>query len=132
MAICLKDVQDYVQRSKDALKVAATMITHQYWSDTVSKAYYAMFYVANAILLTKEISVSKHSAVISIFGEQFAKTNVIDRRFHREFIDAFDDRQKSDYGPRVLITPEDARHRLKAANEFVDAAINYLQKEGWL
>ena len=60
------------------------------------------------------------------------KSFVIDRRFHREFIDAFDDRQKSDYGPRVLITPEDARHRLKAANEFVDAAINYLQKEGWL
>jgi len=82
MAICLKDVQDYVQRSKDALRVAATMITHQYWSDAVSKAYYAMFYVANAILLTKGISVSKHSAVISIFGEQFAKTNFI---FFREY-----------------------------------------------
>ena len=132
MAICLKDVQDYIQRSKDALEVAATMITHQYWSDAVSKAYYAMFYAANAIILTKGISASKHSAVISIFGEQFARTNVIDRRFHREFIDAFDNRQTADYSPRVLITPEDARNRLKAANEFVDAVINYLQKEGWL
>ena len=27
MEICLKDVQDYVQRSKDALEVAATMIS---------------------------------------------------------------------------------------------------------
>lgn len=132
MEICLKDVQDYIQRSKDTLEVAATMITHQYWADAVSKAYYAMFYAANAIILTRGISVSKHSAVISIFGEQFARTNVIDRHFHREFIDAFDDRQTADYSPRVLITEEDARNRLKLANEFVDAVINYLQKEGWL
>ncbi len=40
----------------------------------VSHFYYAMFYLAEALLLTKGLRFSKHSAVIAAFGEHFAKT----------------------------------------------------------
>ncbi len=39
----------------------------------VSRAYYAMFYTAQAFLLGRERRFSKHSAVIAAFGQEFAK-----------------------------------------------------------
>jgi uncharacterized protein (UPF0332 family) len=35
---------------------------------TTSRAYYSMFYVAEAFLLEKGLALSKHSAVIAAFG----------------------------------------------------------------
>lgn len=39
----------------------------------VSRAYYAMFHAAEAILLTKDMKFKKHSAVISAFNRVFCK-----------------------------------------------------------
>jgi uncharacterized protein (UPF0332 family) len=39
-----------------------------------ARAYYAMFYVAEALLLGDGLSYSRHSGVAAVFGEHFAKT----------------------------------------------------------
>ena len=41
-----------------------------------SRAYYAMFYLAEALLLTLRLTFSKHSAVIAAFGQHFVKTGL--------------------------------------------------------
>ena len=46
-----------------------------------SRAYYAMFYVAEALLNERDHHFRKHSAVHSAYGEEFAKTEVLDPRF---------------------------------------------------
>lgn len=38
-----------------------------------SRAYYAMFYLAQAVLLSDGMAFSKHSAAIGAFGEHFVK-----------------------------------------------------------
>jgi len=45
------------------------------YDSTVSRVYYAMFFVVEALLLTKNIKVKTHSGLISKFGENFIKTN---------------------------------------------------------
>ena len=40
----------------------------------VSRAYYAMFYTAQAFLLRGQRRFSKHSSVIDAFGQEFRKT----------------------------------------------------------
>ena len=47
-----------------------------------------MFYIAEAFLVGENLSFSKHSAVISKFGELFARTSKIDPKFHRYLINA--------------------------------------------
>jgi len=48
---------------------AAQVLLHNGYSDyAAARAYYAMFYVAEAFLEGEGLSFSKHSAVISAFG----------------------------------------------------------------
>lgn len=48
-----------------------------------SRAYYAAFYAMEAVLLTKKLSFSKHSSVISAFNQYFVKTNIFPKEFSK-------------------------------------------------
>lgn len=89
---------------------------------SVSRAYYAMFYIAEALLLKKGLSFSKHSAVISAFGEHFAKPRVLDPTFHQYLREAFADRQVGDYSFQESITDADARLQIDRAKAFLETA----------
>jgi uncharacterized protein (UPF0332 family) len=125
-----REAERYLARAEQALGAARTLAKHGYLADALSKAYYAMFYAASAMLSTEELSVSKHSAVIALFGERFAKPGRIDPGLHRMLIDMFDERQVADYGVEIEITPKQAEAGLCAASEFVEAIQSYLRSEG--
>jgi uncharacterized protein (UPF0332 family) len=78
-----------------------------------------MFYVAEAFLLWKGLTFSKHSAVISAFGREFAKTGQVPEEFHRYLVDAQEARNISDYQPVSHITEEVARLHISRAEEFL-------------
>lgn len=67
-----------------------------------ARAYYTMFYVAQAILLEVNLSFSKHSAVIVAFGREFIKTGKIPPEFHRYLIEAQEARLTADYDTMTL------------------------------
>ncbi len=58
------------------------------YADAASKAYYAMFSAAQALLRAHNFEVMKHSEVASILGREFAKTGRLDARFHRMLLQA--------------------------------------------
>ena len=47
------------------------------------RAYYAMFYAAEALLNEKGLEFSKHIRVHAAFGQHFAKRKILDPKFHR-------------------------------------------------
>ncbi len=47
----------------------------------VGRAYYAMFYVAEAVLKAKGLRYSKHSGVHAAFGERVVKTGEMEPRY---------------------------------------------------
>lgn len=67
------EVKKLIQKSKRSLKAAENLFRDKDYDFAVSRAYYAMFYAAEALLLTKNLSFSKHSGVISGFWEHFVK-----------------------------------------------------------
>ncbi|MCH7778431.1 MAG: HEPN domain-containing protein [Gemmatimonadetes bacterium] len=94
-----------------------------------SRAYYAMFTAAEAILLSKDLSFSRHSAVIAAFGQHFAKTGLVPVHLHRAILTAQEDRQAADYGGDREVTRDDAERHIGNAEEFVRTARSYLEKE---
>jgi uncharacterized protein (UPF0332 family) len=56
-----------------------------------------MFYVAQALLLEEKLTYSRHSAVISAFGQRLAKTGGVPAAFHRYLIEAQESRDIADY-----------------------------------
>jgi len=87
-----------------------------------SRAYYAMFYLAEAVLLCKGLLFSSHGGVQSAFGQHFGKTALIDPKFHRYLIDAYKTRTRSDYEARSEITEAQAAEEIAHAEEFLAAA----------
>ena len=58
---------------------------------------YAAFYAIEAILLTKDLVFSKHSAVIGAFSQHFVKTAIFPKEFTRLISRLFRQRQLGDY-----------------------------------
>lgn len=72
------DVRLYLERARVDLLAAESNIQQGFHSVAISRAYYAMFYAASALLASKGLSRSKHSGVHSAFGEQFVKAGLIE------------------------------------------------------
>lgn len=99
--------------------VAQELYGHAHDADAVSKAYYVMFYAALALLREHDITASKHSAVISVLGRDFAKQGVLDPRFHKMIIKAQQDREAADYDVFKSISHEVANRRVVEAGAFL-------------
>ncbi len=100
------------------------------YESSVSRAYYAMFYATEAMLLAEGLSFSSHKGVISAFGEHFVKTGVFPREMGRELNRAFEKRQLSDYEYTFVIAKDEAEQLLAQAKEFVSQAIQHMRAEG--
>ena len=86
------EVDLYLEYARRDLKAAEANLNMEFLHISVSRAYYAMFYTANALLLSRGISVRKHEGVLSSFAENFVKTGRIDRKFSKMLHKAFDAR----------------------------------------
>jgi len=94
-----------------------------------SRAYYGCLYTAEALLLSKGLSYSRHSQVVAQFGRHFAKTEELDARYHRLLIEAFGLRQAADYSAAPeTVGEEDAEHTIREGKRFLDAARDYLKR----
>ncbi len=93
----------------------------------VSRAYYAAFYLAEVLLNTLGRSFSSHRAVISAFGQEFAKTGRLDVRFHRLLISAFEKRQRADYLADAGLDDAEVAQLIADVESFASAARTWLQ-----
>lgn len=125
------DIPQLMQRAQRSLDAARLLADSGYAADAVSRAYYAMFYAATALLHSEDIAVSKHSAVIAQVGQRFARTGRISTELHRSLIDMFDERQMADYAG-ASFTQERAETAWGTAHDFVIAVERYLSSEGFL
>ena len=116
-----------LEKAARAIAAADSLLARGDADFAAGRAYYAMFYVAEALLNERGLGFSRHTAVHASFGEQFAKTGQLHPKFHRWLIDAFDKRIEGDYGTDVRVTSEDVTRMLAQAREFLQQARQLLQ-----
>ena len=92
----------------------------------VSRAYYAMFYVAETFLLGQGRSFSRHAAVIAAFGAQFAKTGLVPVEFHRYLIEGQSKRNVGGYHIGPSMTEAQAAEQIGQAEQFLALAARLL------
>lgn len=84
-----------LDKAERSLSAARLLLDQEHHDFAISRAYYAMFYVAEGLLASLGKAYSSHAAVIAAFGREFAKTGRLDSKFHRWLIDAQDLRNAS-------------------------------------
>ena len=116
-----------LEKAARAIEAAKTLLKTGSTDFAAGRAYYAMFYIAEALLLEKGLSYSKHSAVHASFGKMYAKDGIVDPKFHRWLLDAFDQRIIGDYGVEAVITQADVEQMIEHAKELLATARRILQ-----
>jgi len=91
-----------------------------------SRAYYAMFYAAEALLLNDGLTFKKHSAVIAAFAEHYTRTGRLAEHLHRFFIDAQNARLSGDYMSEIDISAQEVQAQIDHAREFVTTVTKFL------
>jgi uncharacterized protein (UPF0332 family) len=119
-------VKELIEKAHQSLEAAKLLFDEGFIDFSASRAYYTMFYTIEALLLSQNLSFSKHSAVISAFGKKFIKSGIFDARFHRYIMDAFDLRNKGDYGAMHAVPKEKADQLISDAADLFDAVKSWL------
>ena len=125
-------IESLVEKSDRYLHSAALLRDVEDFDSAASRLYYAMFYCAEALLLTKELSFSKHRGVIAGFGQHFVKTGDLPAEMHQWLREAFDKRQLGDYASPSSLEEEDALDLQEKAERFVQRAKEFLGQKGML
>ena len=61
----INEINANLKRAETSIKAAKDMIEKEYYDIAASRAYYAAFYAASALLLKENIDTNKHSGVIA-------------------------------------------------------------------
>ncbi|MGB3693182.1 MAG: HEPN domain-containing protein [Spirulinaceae cyanobacterium] len=111
-----------LDKATRSLEVARKINEDGYPDFSASRAYYSMFYIAEAFLLKEGLSFSKHSAVIGAFGREFASKKRLPVEFHRYLIEAETMRLQGDYNTDANITKDDAKELIEQAETMLEFA----------
>lgn len=111
-----------LNKAKESIKAAKILLNNDLADFATTRAYYAMFYIAQAFLLKEGLSYSSHAGVISAFGKEFAKTKRIPVNFHRYLIEAQQKRTEADYNLKPNITKKEADEIINKAEQLLDFA----------
>jgi len=114
--------KNLILQAKESLSAAKLLHREGYYGFAAARAYYTMFYIAEAFLLDKDLAFSKHSGVHAAFGEHFSKTGIVPPEFHRYLIRGMEVRHIGDYSLRENISPEESADQISNAEQFIALA----------
>ncbi len=117
---------DLLLKATQSVSAAKVLLENNYPDYAASRAYYGMFYIAQAFLIGENMSFSSHAGVISAFGRDFARTGKVPIEFHRFLIDAQDLRNTGDYGLLNAVSLEQANEQIINAEKFIQLAENLI------
>jgi len=111
-----------LSKAHDSVRAAKLLADAGLYDFVVSRAYYAMFYVAEAFLLGRGLSFSRHAGVIAAFGERFAKTGIVSVELHRYLIEGQDKRNVGDYQIGPGLPDIQAAEQIARAEQYLHLA----------
>ncbi len=123
----MKEIEDLMEKAKRFLRSAEILFHDGDYDSCVSRCYYAMFFMTEAVLFFKGVRASSHKGIIRLFGEHFVKTNIFKEEMGKALTRAYDLRQKGDYSTGFVVAEKEAKKNLERAKSFVTEVENYLK-----
>lgn len=119
-------IQQDITNSHDELESARILYREHKYRQALSRAYYAIFYAATAILTTKHIRRAKHSGVQSAFGQFLVKPHLIEEEYGSIYARVREARELSDYERGFVPLAEFTLAKIEDTEKFVARIEKYL------
>ena len=116
-----------LEMAREELETARDNILGGHYRAAVSRAYYAVFYIASAALFSQSVVRGKHSGVESAFSEYRVKPGHVEVEFGRLYQKARRQREEADYAEDVIVDEAMARQTLTDAERFTDRLERFLK-----
>lgn len=122
-----KEITANLQRAEQSIQAAKELADKNYHDFAASRAYYAAFYAATAVLLSEGVSLSKHSAVIASIHQRFVKAGKLSKEQGKDLNWLFELRGVGDYGGIAHVSAQQAEQAIRAAESFLEAIRGLVQ-----
>jgi uncharacterized protein (UPF0332 family) len=117
-----KAQEEMMKKAYESLNASKHLAAGKYYDFAIARAYYTMFYVAQAFLIGQGLTFSEHGSLLSAVGQYLVKPGIIPAHLHRNLITAYNARVEGDYEPGGKFTEQDATLRIAQAEEFITVA----------
>jgi uncharacterized protein (UPF0332 family) len=118
-----------LEKAASAIGAAESLLRDGYRDFSAGRAYYAMFYTAEALLAEKELVFKKHVGVHRAFAEHFIKTGIFEQKYYHWLVTAFNSRLVGDYAIRTEFENDEVQGWIEQAKDFLNVAQGYLEKQ---
>ena len=122
-------VEAWLDRAREALSDAHLLAEASRLHACVNRLYYACFYAATALLLSRGLSARKHSGVRGMLHREFVRGREVPVELGRFYDRLFDRRQAGDYEALTEFVPEQVSAWVDDAERFV-AHVERLVQDG--
>lgn len=116
------------EKAQQFLRSAAVLIEIGDYDSCVSRAYFAMFYAAQAALLAERGRLPEQG-MRTAFAERFVASGRLPRRASESLNRAYDEQQLADYSHQFATTEAEAERTLGEAEAFVNS-LTQMVREG--
>jgi hypothetical protein len=121
-----------IERGQAATRSARMLLDAGELADAVSRAYYAAFHRARALLLTEGVEPKRHGTVDRLVQRDFVRTGILDAKLASCLSTLQQQRQNADYTAEYVFTKEIADELVEAAERYAHAVEALLAKDAWL
>jgi uncharacterized protein (UPF0332 family) len=125
-------IDAYLEKAERKLAVAKKLAATGDHEDAVSRAYYAAFHAAQALLLAEGQRAETHRGLLTLFALLLVKPGKIDARFGKFLANLKDDREASDDETFSFVDQAQAQNAIEEAQAFLDEARRLLSPPGTL
>lgn len=122
----MTDIQKFIALATEEIETAELLVKAGRYRLCLSRSYYAMYYMSQALLLSEGFEASTHKGLIKLLGLHFVKTGKISNDLAKSLASAYDDRQMSDYNVRFEPNKDEALEAISEAQKFVESIYSML------
>ncbi|OYQ61798.1 hypothetical protein B9G53_25495 [Pseudanabaena sp. SR411] len=115
----MSEISKLLNLSSEDLDTAELLYKSQRYRSCISRAYYAVYYVSQALLLSEGIETSTHRGVIKLINLHFVKTGRVNSNISKLLSDTYDLRQSGDYSTDFVADEIVANRAIADAKTFI-------------
>ncbi len=128
----MSEIKDLIEKSNKSIEAATLLLSEGFTEFSVGRSYYAMFYLVETLLITRDLFAKTHSGAIGLFNKEFIKTGIFDVEWSEHLASAFDARSKGDYEVGSVVDANSAKEILEKAILFKKMITNYLTENNFI
>ena len=116
-----REIAELWARAVASLSAAEKLLAEGFSDFAASRAYYAAFYAASALLLADGFKYSKHTGVLAHFHKGYIKSGRLPAEIGKRISALHDLRHVGDYGGPAHVDRSQAERAVADARDFVSA-----------